>query len=69
MIDDIMNTAKEKNVICHEKEFVILFNPTSKAINFELDDYYTVYEGECNGQTIRTKNCFLPGCNLIMLYK
>ena len=62
-------TAKEKNVICNEKEFVILFNPTDQAINFELDDYYTVYEGECNGQTIRTKNCFLPGCNLIMLYK
>ena len=62
-------TAKEKNVICNEKEFVILFNPTDKAINFELDDYYTVYEGECNGQKIRTKNCFLPGCNLIMLFK
>ena len=62
-------TAKEKNVVCNEKEFVILFNPTSKAIAFELDDYYTVYEGECNGQKIRTKNCFLPGCNLIMLFK
>ena len=62
-------TAKEKNVICNEKEFVILFNPTSKAINFELDDYYTVYEGDCNGQKIRTKNCFLPGCNLIMLFR
>ena len=62
-------TAKEKNVICNEKEFVILFNPTSKAINFELDDYYTVYEGDCSGQKIRTKNCFLPGCNLIMLFK
>lgn len=62
-------TAKEKNVICNEKEFVILFNPTSKAINFELDDYYTVYEGDCNGQKIRTKNCFLSGCNLIMLFK
>ena len=62
-------TAKEKNVICNEKEFVILINPTSKAINFELDDYYTVYEGECKGQKIRTKNCFLPGCNLIMLFK
>ena len=62
-------TAKEKNVICNEKEFVILFNPTNEAINFELDDYYTVVEGECKGQKIRTKNCFLPGCNLIMLFK
>ena len=62
-------TAKEKNVICNEKEFVILFNPTDKAVNFELDDYYTVFEGECKGQEIRTKNCFLPGCNLIMLFK
>ena len=62
-------TAKEKNVLCNEKEFVILFNPTNQAVNFELDDYYTVYESECNGQTIRTKNCFLPGCNLIMLFK
>ena len=62
-------TAKEKNVICNEKEFVILINPTNQAINFELDDYYTVVEGECKGQKIRTKNCFLPGCNLIMLFK
>ena len=62
-------TAKEKNVICNEKEFVILINPTKQAINFELDDYYTVVEGECKGQKIRTKNCFLPGCNLIMLFK
>ena len=62
-------TAKEKNVICNEKEFVILINPTNQAINFELDDYYIVVEGECKGQKIRTKNCFLPGCNLIMLFK
>ena len=62
-------TAKEKNIIDNEKEFVILFNPTNQAINFELDDYYTVLEGDFKGQTIQTKNCFLPGCNLIMLYK
>ena len=62
-------SAKNKNVLCNEKEFVILINPTNKAINFELDDYYTVVEGECKGQEIRTKNCFLPGCNLIMLFK
>ena len=62
-------TARNKNVICQEKEFVILINPTSKSITFELDDYYTVVEGECKGHEIKTKNCFLPGCNLIMLFK
>ena len=62
-------TAKEKNVLCNEKVFVILINPTNQAINFELDDYYTVLEGDCKGQKIQTKNCFLPGCNLIMLFK
>ena len=62
-------TAKEKNVLCNEKEFVILINPLNQSINFELDDYYTVLEGECKGQKIQTKNCFLPGCNLMMLFK
>jgi hypothetical protein len=62
-------TAKEKNVICQEKEFVILINPTNKPITFELDDYYTVIDGEFKGQEIKTKNCFLPGCNLMMLFK
>ena len=62
-------SAKEKNVIKNEKEFVVLFNPTDKAITFELDDYYTVIEGDFKGQEIKTKNCFLPGCNYIMLFK
>ena len=61
--------AKNKNIIEQEKEFVILINPTSKAISFELDDYYTVLEGDCKGQEINTKNGFLPGCNLLMLFK
>ena len=62
-------SAKEKNVIDNEKEFVILINPTDKSVTFELDDYYTVVGGDCKGQKIQTKNCFLPGCNLIMLFK
>ena len=61
--------AKNKNIIEQEKEFVILFNPTDKAVSFELDDYYTVLEGEFKGQEINTKNGFLPGCNLLMLFK
>ena len=61
--------AKEKNVIDHEKEFLILFNPNNRPITFELDDYYTVAEGVDKGQTIRVKNGFLPGCNLLMLFK
>ena len=62
-------TAKNKNIICNEKEFVILINPLNKAITFELDDYYTVVDAEFKGQEIKTKNCFLPGCNLFMLFK
>ena len=61
--------AKEKNIICHEKEFVLLFNPTDKAVSFELDDYYTVLEGVNEEQKINIKNGFLPGCNLLMLFK
>ena len=61
--------AKNKNIIEQEKEFVILINPTNKAISFELDDYYSVVEGDCKGQEISTKNGFLPGCNLLMLFK
>ena len=60
--------AKNKNIIDHEKEFVILFNPSSQPISFELDDYYQVLEGSCKEQ-INTKNGFLPGCNLLMLFK
>ena len=62
-------SAKNKNVINHEKEFVIMFNPTDKAVSFELDDYYTVLEGLNEKQMIKIKNGFLPGCNLLMLFK
>ena len=62
-------SAKEKNVFDHEKEFLILFNPNNRPITFELDDYYTVVEGVDKGQAIRIKNGFLPGCNLLMLFK
>ena len=62
-------TAKEKNIICGEKEFVILINPLNKPITFELDDYYSVLEADFKGQEIKTKNCFLPRCNLLMLFK
>ena len=62
-------TAKNKNIIANEKEFVILLNPTDQAVSFELDDYYKVLEGATKGQEIRTKNGFLPGCNLLVLFK
>ena len=61
--------ARNKNIVCQEKEFVILLNPTEKAISFELDDYYTVLEGVKDEQTIKIKNGFLPGCNLLILVK
>ena len=61
--------AKNKNIVCHEKEFVLLINPTDKAVSFELDDYYTVIEGVKEEQNINIKNGFLPGCNLLMLFK
>ena len=61
--------AKNQNIINHEKEFVIMFNPTDRAVSFELDDYYTVLEGVKEKHAINIKNGFLPGCNLLMLYK
>ena len=61
--------ARDKNVLCHEKEFVIMINPTDKAVSFELDDYYSVLEGLEDAQKINIKNGFLPGCNLMMLFK
>ena len=61
--------AKDKNIVDHEKEFLILFNPTSSAITFELDDYYSVMEGVNEKQEIKVKNGFLPGCNLIVLFR
>ena len=61
--------AKNKNVVCQEKEFVIMLNPTDKAISFELDDYYTVLEGVDEKRTINIKNGFLPGCKSLVLFK
>ena len=61
--------AKNKNIIDHEKEFLILINPSDKAITFELDDYYTVLEGVDEKKEINVKNGFLPGCNLLVLFK
>ena len=62
-------SAKNKNVVCNEKEFVIMFNPTDKAVSFVLDDYYTVLEGVNDEQMINMKNGYLPGCNLLLLLK
>ena len=62
-------SAKDKNVYCHEKEFVIMINPTDQAISFELDDYYTVVEGVNDERMINIKNGFLPGCKIMMLLK
>ena len=61
--------AKNKNVYCHEKEFVIMFNPTDKDISFVLDDYYTVLEGVNDSQMINIKNGFLPACKVLLLIK
>ena len=61
--------AKNKNVFDQEKEFVIMLNPTDKAISFELDDYYTVLEGVNDEQAISIKNGFLPGCKMLLLLK
>ena len=61
--------AKNKNIFNNEKEFVIMFNPTDKAVSFVLDDYYTVLEGVNKEQMINVKNGFLPGCNLLLLFK
>ena len=61
--------AKDKNIINHEREFVIMINPTSEPISFELDDYYLVLEGLDEKQSLEIKNGFLPGCKLMMLLK
>ena len=61
-------TAKNKNIIDHEKEFVILINPTNQKVTFELDDYYTVIDGVDVKEAINVKNGFLPGCNLMLLF-
>ena len=61
--------AKDKNIICQEKEFLILINPTNQSINFELDDYYVVLEGVEKKKEMQIRNGFLPGCSLLMLFK
>ena len=61
--------ARNKNIVCQEKEFVLLFNPTNKAVSFELDDYYTVLEGVNDEQAINIKNGFLPGCKQMILLR
>ena len=62
-------SAVDKNIINHEKEFLLLLNPSDHPICFELDDYYTVLDGVDKDQEIKIKNGFLPGCNLLMLFK
>ena len=61
--------ARNKNVYCHEKEFVILLNPTDQDISFELDDYYTVLGGINDEKSIKIKNGFLAGCKMLMLFR
>ena len=61
--------AKNKNVYCREKEFVIMFNPLSKDISFLLDDYYTALEGVNESQMINIKNGFLPACKVLLLFR
>ena len=59
--------AKDKNVVNHEKQFVILLNPTNEKIHFELDDYYTVVDGATTKEDINVKNGFLPRCSCLLL--
>ena len=61
--------AAQKNVYCQEKEFVIMFNPTDNPISFELDDYYSVLDGNDDELSINIKNGFLPGRKRILLLK
>ena len=62
-------SCKGKNVIASEKEFVILINPTSEKIQFELDDYYTVIDGADTKNKLTVKNGFLPGSSLLLVYR
>ena len=61
-------TAKGKNLVDREKEFVILINPTKDNISYELGNYYTVLEGIKVKDEINVKNGLLPGCSLKLLY-
>ena len=62
-------SCKGKNAIANEKEFVILINPTSEKIQFELDDYYTVIDGADTKNKLTVKNGFLPGSSLLLIYR
>ena len=62
-------SATNKHIIDNEKEFLIIFNVSNNPVTFELDDYYTVLEGVDQKQEIKIKNGFLPGCNLLMLFR
>ena len=62
-------SCKDKNVVAHEKEFVILINPTGEKISFELDDYYTLIDGSDGKNKITVKNGFLPGSSLLLFYR
>lgn len=62
-------SAIDKNIIDNEKEFLIIFNVSNDPVTFELDDYYTVLESVDQKQEIKIKNGFLPGCNLLMLFR
>ena len=61
--------AYDKHIIDDEKVFLILFNPCTESISFELDDYYTVLEGVDKNKEIQIKNGFLPGINVMLLFK
>ena len=62
-------TAKDKNLLDHEKEFAILINPTSEKITFELDGYYSVLYGIDSKDDLMVKNGFIAGCNLMLLFQ
>ena len=61
-------TAKNKNIINNEKEFVILINPKPEKISVELDNYYTEFNGVDDNRAITVKNSLLPGCSVKMLF-
>jgi pullulanase len=61
-------SAKNKNIIDNEKEFVILINPKAEKIPVELDNYYTEFNGVDDNRATTVKNSLLPGCSLKMLF-
>ena len=61
-------SAKNKNIIDNEKEFVILINPKAEKIPVELDNYYTEFNGVDDNRATNVKNSLLPGCSVKMLF-